>query len=157
MTIRGVLVLMTFTYYDSEGHDTASVIRSVVDCDVSYVFFPESLLSLTGRSRYQTKTVSYWSIVKIVKVSGDPKIVDGRVLEVVIAMVFTALSLTFYGYQLSSTRLRGRLVVMNTVGVKLRQVIAYVIGAGFEQNMADGPQLNWAHPCSSTICAFIPS
>ncbi len=30
---------MTFTYYDSEGHDTASVIRSVVDCDISYVFF----------------------------------------------------------------------------------------------------------------------
>lgn len=72
--------------------------------------------------------------------SGDPKIFNGQVLEVVVAMISTALSLTFYGYQLSSTRLRDRLVVMNTVAVTLRQVIAYTIGACFEQNMADDPQ-----------------
>jgi MFS transporter, SP family, solute carrier family 2 (myo-inositol transporter), member 13 len=42
-----------------------------------------------------------------------------------------------YIQELSPTRLRGRLVVCNVVMITLGQVIAYAIGAGFEQ-MAGG-------------------
>ncbi len=87
--------------------------------------------------------------------SGGPKIFNGRVLEVVVAMVFTALSLTFYGYQLSSTLLRSRMVVMNTVAITLSRRLHTLLAPASSRTwrMALNDRIG-GQSCSSTINAF---